>query len=88
MRAESHAPAQLGETLVNVAKDIINHGEDGRVDAKRPTGGVQVDADACITAERLARRLEDAVERTMNDLASEPVAWKSPHPAVYDEPSR
>jgi hypothetical protein len=60
-------------------------GDDGVAGAKRPTGSVEVDAGAGTTAEQLARRLEDAVERTMNDLESELAVRKSLRPGVHDE---
>ena len=71
--------------MPSVAKDTLMDGNDGVVGAERPTASVEVDADAGTTAERLARNLEDAVERTMNDLESELAARKSLRPGVHDE---
>lgn len=50
-----------------------------------PTESVQVDASACTADERRARRLEDAVERSISDLDSEHDAGKSLPPEVRDQ---
>jgi hypothetical protein len=60
-------------------------GDEAVVDAKRPAASVEIDAHAGTTAERLARRLEDAVERALNDLESELATRKRLRPGVHDE---
>jgi len=55
----------------NVANDTSMHSDRDTMGATRDASSIEPDRNPNTTAERLAQRLEDAVERSMNDLESE-----------------
>lgn len=61
------------------------NGDRGTMDATQDAGSTTADGHAGITAKQLAQRLEDAVERSMNDLESERAAVESLRPDVNGE---
>lgn len=65
-----------------MANDTTMHNDRDTMSATRDASSTEPDGEPNTPAERLAQRLEDAVERSMNDLESERTPPKALRPDV------
>jgi hypothetical protein len=79
------ASQQLGGGAHERGKDTTMEGERETMGVTRGAGDIAADGDAGTTSEAIARRLEDAVERSMSDFESEHAVRNSLRPGLNDE---